>query len=199
MALAKSLLTSKVLHQVQSKVAEEIASAASMQGVNDILTKLISFSVLQIEQIRDAKASGIQSIVFDQALMIVVYLTYTRPQVQKETRSMAIRRLFSIDFDTMVQLKDYLQEQLTLEKSRGVDLKRQRMVLVSLTTIMCEFDTLSDTGEVLTAIYQVISNSFHLVEQALVKGEVGQSQFIFLLRVIFNNLRGLFQGLYRSR
>jgi hypothetical protein len=41
-----------------------------------------------------------------------------------------------------------------------IDFKHQRLVMVSLTTLMCEFDTLSDSGEVLADIYDAIEENF---------------------------------------
>ena len=73
---------------------------------------------------------------------------------------MNIKQYFVLDFATMIQLKDYLKNQLSLLQCKSVDLKRQRKVVVSLTTIMCEFDTLSEEGEVLADIYSVIETTF---------------------------------------
>jgi hypothetical protein len=57
---------------------------------------------------------------------------------------MHIKQYFTIGFNTLVQLKDYLKQQLSIQDDRKrIDFKRQRLVVVSLTTLMCEFDTLS--------------------------------------------------------
>ena len=75
---------------------------------------------------------------------------------------MIIKGYFTINFETLVQLKDYLKNQI-LENSRGkrsIDFKHQRLVVVSLSTLMCEFDTLSETSEVLEDTFQAIQDSF---------------------------------------
>jgi len=99
----------------------------------------------------------------------------------------------------MLQLKDYLKSQLGVAKCKRIDFKRQRKVVVSLTTLMCEFDSLSDKGEVLADVYQVIQDSFVEITQARQQNLITVSAFIYLFRVILNNLRGLFEGVYRSK
>ena len=64
---------------------------------------------------------------------------------------------------------------------------------------MCEFDTLSESGEVLSDIYSIIQLGFKQVLEARIANDISGSRFIYLLRVILNNLRGLFEGVYRSK
>ena len=105
------------------------------------------------------KESGVHAVIFEQTLKVVVQLTFCKPWVDRETKSMNIKQYFVLDFETMIQLKDYLKNQLSLAQCKGIDMQRQRKVVVSLTTIMCEFDTLSDEGEVLADIYGVIQQT----------------------------------------
>ena len=72
-----------------------------------------------------------------------------------------------LEFGTLVQLKDYLMEQIKNNKGQKIiDFKHQRLVMVSLTTLMCEFDTLSDSGEVINDIYQATQENFIQITQA---------------------------------
>ena len=71
--------------------------------------------------------------------------------------------------------------------------------MASLTTLMCEFDTLSDSGEVLADIHSAIEQNFVEISQARQSNQISTSQFLYLFRGILNNMRGLFEGLYRSR
>ena len=114
---------------------------------------------------------------------------------------MIIKGYFTINFETLVQLKDYLKNQI-LENSRGqrsIDFKHQRLVVVSLSTLMCEFDTLSETSEVLEDTFQAIQDSFDPIVKAKQEGQITSTQFVYLIRGVINNLRGLFEGVYRSK
>lgn len=64
-------------------------------------------------------------------------------------------------------------------------------------TIMCEFDTLSDTNEVLNDIWQVIESSF--VQMTSSQASLSPTQYLYLLRQLLNNIHGLFSGVYRER
>ena len=65
-----------------------------------------------------------QSLIFEQTLKIVVYLTSCKPYVDRESKMMNIKHYLQLDFNTMVQLKEYLLSQLSLEKCRDIDFKR---------------------------------------------------------------------------
>jgi len=145
---------------VQERLADDISGALAYQSRNQILTTLIAKALVQIQFLSELKESTVQSVIFEQTLKIVVQLTFCKPWVDKETRSMNIKQYFVLDFATMIQLKDYLKNKLSLVQCKSVDLKRKRKVVVSLTTIMCEFDTLSEEGEVLADIYSVIETTF---------------------------------------
>jgi spore coat polysaccharide biosynthesis protein SpsF (cytidylyltransferase family) len=175
LTLSKSLLSQKIKQRVQERVADEVATLASYQSRHQILTKLISFCLLQIEFLKEAKkhtgsANGqnhVQSILFEQTLKFLVQLTITKPYVNKESKTMQIKQYFMLDFDTLIQLKDYLKEQIRQNKNqRVIDFKHQRQVVVSLTILMCEFDTLSDSGEVLADVYSAIEQNFVEISQA---------------------------------
>lgn len=66
-------------------------------------------------------------------------------------------------------------------------------------TIMCEFDTLSETNEVFHDIWEVIEQSFIQINDAREKNQVSATDYLYLLRVIINDMRGLFEGIYRER
>jgi hypothetical protein len=70
---------------------------------------------------------------------------------------------------------------------------------VSLTTLMCEFDTLSENSEVLEDTYQSIDQYFMQIMHAKSESQISSGQFVYLLRGVINNLRGLFEGVYRSK
>ena len=205
LTLSKSLLSQKIKQRVQERVADEVATLASYQSRHQILTNLISFCLLQIEFLKEAKKSTdcqdhIQNILFEQTLKFLVQLTITKPYINKESKTMQIKQYFMLDFDTLIQLKDYLKEQIRQNKNQKViDFKHQRQVVVSLTTLMCEFDTLSDSGEVLADVYSAIEQNFVEISQARQSNQMNTSQFIYLFRGILNNMRGLFEGVYRSR
>jgi hypothetical protein len=50
---------------------------------------------------------------FEQTLKILVCLTMTKPYINKETKSMTIKGYFTLDFETLIQLKDYLKQQIS--------------------------------------------------------------------------------------
>ena len=113
---------------------------------------------------------------------------------------MHIKQYFTIDFNTLVQLKDYLKQQLSIQDDRKrIDFKRQRLVVVSLTTLMCEFDTLSQSAEVLADIYQAIQDHYDQLTVARKSNLISTTNYIYQIRIILNNLRGLFEGAYRSQ
>lgn len=112
---------------------------------------------------------------------------------------MHIKQYFTIDFNTLVQLKDYLKQQLSIQDDRKrIDFKRQRLVVVSLTTLMCEFDTLSSSAEVLADIYQAIQDHYDQLTEARKSNLISTTNYIYQIRIILNNLRGLFEGAYRT-
>jgi hypothetical protein len=90
-------------------------------------------------------------------------------------------------------LKDYLKQQIKVNKGQKIiDFKHQRLVMVSLTTLMCEFDTLSESGEVLADIYDAIQENFVQITEARKQGQISSSQYIYLFRGVLNNMRGFF-------
>ena len=59
-------------------------------------------------------------------------------------------KYFNIDLDTLIQLKDYLCWVLKGENGQAI----RRQAIKSLSELMCEFDTMSDTSEVIHVLYQ---------------------------------------------
>lgn len=82
------------------------------------------------------------------ALKVLVHLTVTKPYVPTDTREMKIK-YFKMELPALIQLKDYICLCIT---QMGDD-KTDRAAVKSLTQLMCEFDTMSDRGEVLDALY----------------------------------------------
>jgi hypothetical protein len=80
-----------------------------------------------------------------------VNLTVTKPYVPADTRKMNIK-YFVIDLPALISLKDYVCSCITKLGEHHID----RSAIKSLTQLMCEFDTMSEKGEVLDAIYQSI-------------------------------------------
>lgn len=109
LALAKSLLSQKVKQVVQEKMAEEIAAMAQLESKHQVLSRIISFALLQIDFLKAGGTSGTNCHTFEQTLKFLVYLTITKPYVEKEARCMHIKSQFIVDFDTLLQLKDYLK------------------------------------------------------------------------------------------
>ena len=99
LALSKSLLSQRVKQRVQERIADEVATLAGYPSRHQILTSLISFCLLQIEFLKEAKkhtgsADGqnhIQNILFEQTLKFLVQLTITKPYINKESKTMQIK------------------------------------------------------------------------------------------------------------
>lgn len=96
----------------------------------------------------------------------------------------------------------------------GQDFKNQRLVLNSLMTIMCEFDTLGESSgyinanenpdnskiapyEIIADIWNIVDASFNQVMSLQI--HLQPSHFLFTFRSFLNNIHGLFQGIYRER
>ena len=147
-----------------------MAQLAGYQSRDFVLANIIKFCLVQIELLKECQKDGNSNwipMMFEQTLKVLVYLTVTKPYINKDTKSMTIKGYFTLDFETLVQLKDYLKQQISQNKGqKSIDFKDQRMVVVSLTTLMCEFDTLSDSAEVLNDIYSAIDDNFSEITQA---------------------------------
>jgi len=61
-------------------------------------------------------------------------------------------KYFVLDLQSLIQLKDYVCACITNLGEKHV----ARAAIKSLTQLMCEFDTMSDHGEVLNALYTSI-------------------------------------------
>jgi hypothetical protein len=85
------------------------------------------------------------------ALKILVHLTVTKPYVPAETQEMHIK-YFKMELPALISLKDYVCSCIT----QMGESKTDRPAIKSLTLLMCEFDTMSDRGEVLDALYTSI-------------------------------------------
>lgn len=94
-------------------------------------------------------------------------------------------KYFELNLPALVSLKDFLC--IALLSPSLI----QRQAIRSLAVLMCEFDTMSETQEVIDAVYKTIRTSI-LQEQNLTPknatcGLVGR----------IGNLRGVFEGSYR--
>ena len=83
-----------------------IAPLAGFNSRHEILTSLIKFCLLQIETLKACQEQNTRSeqipILFEKTLKILVYLTITKPYINKETKSMSIKGYFIIDFETLL-------------------------------------------------------------------------------------------------
>ena len=135
---------------------------------NDVLTMLIRFSLVQLSTLKVEpvqKDFCLQPIIFSKTLNFLVLLTTVKPLVCRENKTLMIKMYFELGLGTLVDLKDYLKQQIqlkdTLEKGGStIDFSNQRLVVKSLMIIMCEFDTLSESNEVLSDIWEVIDSNF---------------------------------------
>lgn len=175
-SLSKLFLGSRLKCEVQSELAGAAAAFGQLNSKDEILKKIVAFALLQIGFLTETSVEGqlavLKSRTFEQCLKIISNLTFFKPQVDRSTNSLRIKTYLSLDFETMLQLKDYLKLQLTLEKAVLTDFKSQRMVLKSLTTIMCEFDSLSNKFEVLDDVFGVVQQSFTSLIEAKNSGMI---------------------------
>lgn len=88
------------------------------------------------------------------ALKILVHLTVSKPFVPPESHEMHIK-YFVMRLSDLVALKDYICSCITQVGETSTD----RPAIKSLTQLMCEFDTMSDRGEVLDALYSSIMHA----------------------------------------
>jgi hypothetical protein len=86
--------------------------------------------------------------------------------------------------DALITLKNFLCQVLLAPSLI------QRQAIRSLFVLMCEFDTLSDSGEVIEIVYKTLRTSF-ISEQSVSAG-----QTCGLLGRI-SNLRGIFEGTFK--
>lgn len=119
------------------------------------------------------------------ALKMLVHLTISKPYVEKGSQIMIVK-YFELNLQALVSLKDFLCQAL-LSPSLI-----QRQAIRSLAVLMCEFDTMSETQEVIDAVFKTLRTSI-LQEQSLLPtsstcGLVGR----------IGNLRGVFEGSYRQ-
>ncbi len=61
-------------------------------------------------------------------------------------------KYFVVDLQTLIQLKEYVCSCITDLADQHIE----REAMKSLTQLMCEFDTMSDKGEVLDALYKSV-------------------------------------------
>jgi hypothetical protein len=113
-----------------------------------ILTNIIEITLVSLQQEKT------NSLVKKSALKILVHMTASKPYVPPETREMQIK-YFVMNLPALVQLKDYICSCITQMGEACAD----RPAIKSLTQLMCEFDTMSDRGEVLDALYTCIMNA----------------------------------------
>ena len=96
-------------------------------------------------------------------------------------------KYFKIELDSLISLKNYLCG--AIESPTVIN----RQVIRSLTILMCEFDTMSDKGEVVEAIYATLSQSIYDENQLIASsnscGLIGR----------LSDLRGVYEGTFRSR
>lgn len=117
--VAKSLLSQKIKQRIQEKIADDVASLAGYTSRDQVLTNLIKFCLVQIEVLKASQKESNSNwipMLFEQTLKILVYLTVTKPYINKETKSMSIKGYFTLDFATLLQLKDYLKQQISQNK-----------------------------------------------------------------------------------
>jgi len=98
-------------------------------------------------------------------------------------------RYFQIDLQSLISLKDYLCN--AIQNAQSVV---QRQTIRSLTVLMCEFDTMSETGEVVDAVYSTLNNAISQ-ETCLTK----QGTTVKGMLALINDLRGVFEGTYRAK
>jgi hypothetical protein len=139
--LAKSLLSKCLPFATQDELSVFAAQTAGLQSRDLILTFLIELTLVML---RTAASDMVKQC----ALKVLVHLTVTKPYVPTETREMKIK-YFKMELPALIQLKDYICLCIT---QMGED-KTDRAAVKSLTQLMCEFDTMSDRGEVLDALY----------------------------------------------
>ena len=91
-------------------------------------------------------------------------------------------KYFIVDLQTLIQLKDYVCSCIT----DMVDQHIEREAMKSLTQLMCEFDTMSDKGEVLDALYKSIMVGMSKPSIACVESRIC-------------DFRGMIEGTFRQR
>ena len=74
-------------------------------------------------------------------------------------------KYFNIDLPTLIQLKDYLCG--VLKATNGQAIARQ--AIKSLSELMCEFDTMSETGEVINMLYAEINQAMEQEKEIIGK------------------------------
>ena len=111
LTLSKSLLSQRIKQRVQEKIADDVAVILGYESRHQILKNLIKFCLRQVEFLKEAyqKGNHIFSMIFEQTLKFLVYLTITKPYMNKSEKSMQIKQYFVLEFGTLVQLKDYLK------------------------------------------------------------------------------------------
>lgn len=171
--VAKALLSKSLPFQTQSELATFIATILGLASKDLILTSLIELTLVTLR--------GAQSdLVKKSALRILVHLTVTKPYVPAEKREMHIR-YFIMELPALVSLKDYICSCITQMGETCTD----RPAIKSLTQLMCEFDTMSDRGEVLDALYTSVITA------------MATQQSISGLCARISDFRGIVEGTFR--
>ena len=95
-------------------------------------------------------------------------------------------KYFALNLEALISLKDFLCQAL-LSPSLI-----QRQAIRSLVVLMVEFDTLSDTGEVIDVVYKTVRQS--IVDENTVSASDKSCGLIGRI----SNFRGIFEGAYRQ-
>ena len=103
LTLSKTLMSQRIKQVVQEKIAEEVAALLGYENRHEILKNLIKFCLLQVEFLKQAyqKENHIFSMIFEETLKFLVYLTITKPYMNKAERCMQIKS-FVLEFDTLI-------------------------------------------------------------------------------------------------
>lgn len=91
-------------------------------------------------------------------------------------------KYFTLDLQALISLKDYVCSCIGLG-----EVCTERAAIRSLTQLMCEFDTMSENGEVLDALYSSIIKS--LPSQASLQGICNR----------VSDFRGIVEGIFKQR
>ena len=174
-SVAKSFLSRCLPYDTQDELTKYVAEKLALQSRDLLLTTLIEMALCSL---RGAKSDLIKKC----ALKILVHLTVTKPYVPPETQEMHIK-YFKMGLPALISLKDYICSCITQVGEGCTD----RPAIKSMTQLMCEFDTMSDRGEVLDALYTSIM------------GAMASQQSIAGLCSRISDLRGVVEGTYRQR